>query len=633
MNRWWGKEILDHDPAAVDLTRLNEIGCVLFNHDRDKVVGKVLRAWIEAGRGLAEIEFDSDPDSDTIFQKVRTGTLKGVSVGYQIGLTEEVKPGQTSADGRFTGPCEIARKWWPLEVSIVSVPADETVGVGRQETAAETPEGNPEPLQYIKQEVTQMNDTQRAANAEPEIVKDEIRAAEAATPVAVPETNADAVRQAVEAERARINEITGICRSFDMDAAQYISGGQSVDQVRQAVLDALMHKNRPVSTGVHVTETGEDNFRRDAVDGLLLRTGVDGAVESPSTGAQKFRNLSLRDLAIQCLSREGNRSMNDLLTTHPDDLYNELCRQFYNPSAAFPAIMDETIRKGIVRLYNNVPTTFQLFTSKGTLKDFKQTADHEYVIGGVGDWALVPENGEIKPDLPRTELLPQRKLDTYAKSFSMSRQAFINDDIGFLTEVPGLYATAAKKTIDKQVYQILVGNTAIFDGQKLFCEEHKNLLSTGEKPSLEALQNMILAMQQQTDHFGEPIYINPRFIILPVGYEFDIYKVLHSTQVTGSNNNDVNPLYNYPIQVIQSPVINALAGEAAAPWFMVGDGARGIQVDYLNGQETPTVRRMEAPGTLGFMWDMYLDWGIAVRDFRAIARNDGAVIAPVLKKK
>ena len=42
-----------------------------------------------------------------------------------------------------------------------------------------------------------------------------------------------------------------------------------------------------------------------------------------------------------------------------------------------------------------------------------------------------------------------------SKSFSMSRQAFINDDIGFLTEVPGLYATAAKKTIDKQVYKLL----------------------------------------------------------------------------------------------------------------------------------------------------------------------------------
>ena len=46
----------------------------------------------------------------------------------------------------------------------------------------------------------------------------------------------------------------------------------------------------------------------------------------------------------------------------------------------------------------------------------------------------------------------------------MSRQAFINDDVGFITEVPGLYAASAKRTINKQVYKILVDNPAIFDG-------------------------------------------------------------------------------------------------------------------------------------------------------------------------
>lgn len=140
--RWWGIEILDHSEGAIDLTRLNEIGCVLFNHDRNKVVGKVLRAWLEDKRGMAEIEFDTDAESDIIYEKVRTGTLKGVSVGYRIDSLEEVQAGKTTADGRFTGPAEIARKWWPFEISIVSVPADGTVGVGRE---AETP-GQSDPL-------------------------------------------------------------------------------------------------------------------------------------------------------------------------------------------------------------------------------------------------------------------------------------------------------------------------------------------------------------------------------------------------------------------------------------------------------------------------------------------------------
>lgn len=129
--RYWGVEILSHAEGAIDLTRLNTIGCVLYNHDRDKVIGKVLRVWVEDNRGQAEIEFDDDAESEVIYKKVKSGTLKGVSVGYRIHTWEEVAQGKKSSDGRFDGPCDIATYWEPFEISIVSVPADPTVGVGR----------------------------------------------------------------------------------------------------------------------------------------------------------------------------------------------------------------------------------------------------------------------------------------------------------------------------------------------------------------------------------------------------------------------------------------------------------------------------------------------------------------------
>lgn len=137
--RFWGKEILDHSPDAVDLTRLGSIGVLLYNHNRDKVLGKVNRVWLEGQRGMAEVEFDKDEASEVVFQKVKSGTLKGVSVGYRINVVEEVKPGAVSTDGRFTGPCDVARDWMPYEISIVSVPADATVGVGRELGQQDTP--------------------------------------------------------------------------------------------------------------------------------------------------------------------------------------------------------------------------------------------------------------------------------------------------------------------------------------------------------------------------------------------------------------------------------------------------------------------------------------------------------------
>ena len=129
--RWYGTEILDHTAGCMDLSRLESIGVVLFNHKRDQVIGKVVKAWEEGGRGKATIAFDDDEQSEVIRKKVATGTLKGVSVGYSIDTWEEVAAGKKSSDGRFTGPCYIAKRWTPLEISIVSVPADPTVGVGR----------------------------------------------------------------------------------------------------------------------------------------------------------------------------------------------------------------------------------------------------------------------------------------------------------------------------------------------------------------------------------------------------------------------------------------------------------------------------------------------------------------------
>lgn len=147
--RWFGIEILSHKDGAIDLTRLNEIGCLLFNHSRDKVIGRIDKAWVEDNRANALVTFDDDDESERIFQKVKSGTLKGVSVGYTVDSWEEVAVGKTSSDGKHVGPCEVALKWSPYEISIVSVPADATVGVGREMTEDEVKlKSEPDSLYY-----------------------------------------------------------------------------------------------------------------------------------------------------------------------------------------------------------------------------------------------------------------------------------------------------------------------------------------------------------------------------------------------------------------------------------------------------------------------------------------------------
>ena len=328
-----------------------------------------------------------------------------------------------------------------------------------------------------------LTDTEQAEfdslQREIDTLTEEIRAAEnpqtpadpapAQNPTPAPEDN---IQRAIAAERTRVNEITAMCRDFGVSGLEdYIQNGSTVEQVRAAIMDGLRKNGAPLRTGIQITGSGEDDFRRDAADGLLIRSGMNP--EKATNGAQQMANMTLRDMAIECLERSGAA---DARRKSSDDLFTMLMqRQFYNPTAAFPAILDNAINKSYVEGHRKAPVTFDRWTKKGSLKDFK-VHDNNYLAGPIGDFLEVPEGGELKNDKPTDAKLPTRRLHTYGKQFTLSRQAFINDDIDLVTSIPARHAAAARRTINTQCYQILMGNPAIYDGKKLFSAEHRNLL-------------------------------------------------------------------------------------------------------------------------------------------------------------
>lgn len=444
----------------------------------------------------------------------------------------------------------------------------------------------------------------------------------------------DSGKKAVEAERKRIRQIEDMCRSFGLDARTYVDNGSTVESVREAVIAYMMERNAPIRSGIQVVDSEQDKFRRAAVDAMIMRSGM--TLESPADGARNLMGMHMRDLAIECLQMDGTNESN-LNRKNTDELYSMLQRGFYNPEAAFPSILDNTIEKAYKEGHKKVSVTFDRITRKGTLSDFK-THDNYYIAGPVGEFLEVPENGELKHDVFRDDKLPTRKLKTYGRQFTLSRKAFIDDDISLVTSLPARYAASARKTINKQVYQILVQNPAVYDGVALFSSQHKNLLKTGTGVTQEAMQTMIMALANQRDQFGEAIIINPSRIVVPSGMQFDMYTLFYSPTIhTSENTQAVNPLYQYrdQLEVVEDPTINALCGGMGnvMPWWLLG--AEGdtdfIEVDYLNGQEIPNIRRMEAPGQLGFVWDVYLDWGISVMDFRGGVKNPGVEVKTKLE--
>ena len=604
--RWWGVEILDHSDGAADLSRLSEMGVVLFNHNRDAVIGRVTSVQIANGRGEAQIVFDDDERSTIIKAKVDSGTLKGVSVGYRVDVWERVEAGAKSTDGRFTGPVEIAKSWTPLEISIVSIPADATVGVGRDLEISDNEEEKQMPILH----------TDTPANEEQQR-QDETRTEQTTTEVVA---TAAPMEPAVSITRTHEDSATiaGLCAEFGLDAETVLRSDATIGDVRSQVIERLRTQQRPVHA--RVTRDEGDKFRAAAVDALLMRGGMD--VENPAEGARDLRGLTLEKLAVRTLADVNV----DASMMSREAIFDALMeRQYLSPGMAFPSIMDEAIEKSYTTGWERAPATYPIWTARGSLSDFRPS-NAQYVAGSAGELLLVPEGGELKHDIPVDHKRPQRQLHTYGRQLTMSRQAFINDDIGLVATLPGRWAMSARTTINKQVYQILVSNPAIYTGLPLFnTGEHKNLMPTGIAPSMDAIRAMVRMMGMQTDPEGNAILMVPRYFITPLGLGDAIRELFDTPAFIEAGNMTMrnNPLHGRGYEVVEDATLNVLGNEIEYYALAHQQINPTIQIDYLNGVESPTIRRTEPVGRLGLVWDVFMDWGISVMDFRSAVKNPG----------
>jgi HK97 family phage major capsid protein/HK97 family phage prohead protease len=204
--RYWGVEILRIDENTIDFQRLNNSAPLLFNHDPDVVIGVVEKAWIEEGKAKAKVRFGNSSKAKEVWEDVRDGIMKNVSVGYQIKDMQLVEKREDNEVYEVT-------KWLPLEISIVSIPADNTVGVGRNLNYKE--ENMPE---SIKQ-----TETKQETKSEVKVNVKEVE------------------KKAREAERSRVAEISAIAEKFNKKdlAKESIEKGMSVDEFRTKILDEL----------------------------------------------------------------------------------------------------------------------------------------------------------------------------------------------------------------------------------------------------------------------------------------------------------------------------------------------------------------------------------------------------------
>jgi HK97 family phage major capsid protein/HK97 family phage prohead protease len=291
--RWYGIEVLDHSPGAVRMGRLTDAAALLWNHNQDDQRGVVQSASIGTdNRGHAVVRFSRSPAGEQLLQDIADGIVTKVSVGYLVHaakLQEE------------RGDIDVYRvtDWEPFEISMVSVPADTSVGVGRSlENPQEEQRAKPsedsasvtdsaatrahkkdiEPMKYRHYRDAQGNLCRVAVND----------AGEDSGQVEVIE-RAGAERAAgADAERARVRAITELGKTYGKPelAMEHIAEGKTPEDFQRALLADFQtqRSNKPLEEQQRDANIG---MTQGEVRQFSIMRAIRAMVDPTDTAARK----------------------------------------------------------------------------------------------------------------------------------------------------------------------------------------------------------------------------------------------------------------------------------------------------------------------------------------------------------
>lgn len=239
VNRYFGTEILDHSPSSIRLGRIAAgSGPLLLNHDQDEQIGVIDSVEIGADRiGRAVVRFSRSDEAQEIFQDVIDGIRSNVSVGYIVHKLVMQESTDTTEIYRATD-------WEPIEISLVAIPADSTVGVGRSAGAEQIDTiieqlTTPEPIVPAETET----------RAQPQAVVTTIAPINSPERIIVMEQNQ---QQGRDAEAKRTQDLLAIADSYnnfgarDM-VAEFIRNGKTPEQFKDALMDKIVSRHSDAS--------------------------------------------------------------------------------------------------------------------------------------------------------------------------------------------------------------------------------------------------------------------------------------------------------------------------------------------------------------------------------------------------
>ena len=374
------------------------------------------------------------------------------------------------------------------------------------------------------------------------------------------------------------------------------------EQAKDKLLAKLGAGTTPSAAVTPYADNG--NIVGDSVkQSLLARAGIDKDKADAKDNA--YNAMTLRELARASLVDRG-------ISVAGQNAMSMVGLAFTHSSSDFGQILIDVAHKSLLKGWETAAENFDQFTSRGTLTDFRAAKRV-----GLGDFGYLPQVGEGEEYTYGTigDDGASVALATYGQLFSITRQAIINDDMHLLTKIPEKMGQAARATIAKLVFALLTGNAIAQDGKKLFDGSHKNSFDNAAL-DVTNIDKAIQMMNGFVNTRGEPLAIEPDFMLLPTSLYTRAKQVLGSASVEGA---DINSGIINPIRDIV-PTVKSARLQVADPksWYLINKEA--IEVSYLDGIDTPYMEQQQGFTVDGVSTKVRIDAGVNVIDYRGIVK-------------
>jgi hypothetical protein len=620
-------ETLSLKPDHVRLDRLNNGAQLLDSHQatsvRDSVLGAVVpgSAKVIGGRGRALIRFSRRADVEPVWQDIREGILRNISVGYVVHKYEQ-------SDGG-TLPTRHAIDWEPYEISLVPMGADDGAKV-RSHPAPTT-----YPCEIVHRAAAQSPPkelTMPDQRAETLVIDDLFTPPPAEPKVEPPEVSER--DEGATAEHERCEGIRNACLGARMPRAiedrLIRDRTMSLVKAQSFIFEELKKRGgddrgpRSPSGAPEILVGDEPLIHvRAGIERALLHRINPGQFPLDDKG-REYLGMSLLDIGRAFLNARGMRTTGMDRSRLVDAL---LMRTGLHTTTDFPGLFEDAANKNLRAAYEAAPQTWQTISKLVTLTDFKPS--RQLQVGDAPSLLEVLEHGEyVFGTIGEAKEIIQLK--TYGRMFGITRQALINDDLNAFGEIPAAFGRKARDIESDLAWAQITSNPTMGDGFALFggaalATPHFNLTSTGTVISVASLGVGRAALRNQKGIDAvTPLNLRPAYLIVPAALETIADQYV--TQITPALSGSVNPFTaggRTPLTTIVEPRLDV---NSATAWYMATDvpGAPVLYHGVLAGQPGPLVTQMEGFDMDGMKFRCRIDVAFKAADWRAIYKNVGA---------